>query len=420
MRCPLALGAASLGLSSFLRETTLTPHVSESGFAPARDFLFVQSTTEVGGAEVALVNLFANNAELRRRGVVATLGFGNGDLPSRLRAVGAEVVELSPARLRSPLRLVSCLMALRRVVLSYGVRVVVGNGAHPQIFGGWAARLSGVKSVFLVNMIHAVPLRANDPRDILAIRGPCDLMLAISKASQETLASLRPGVETRLLYWGTPDTDVRDTDRWSARAELGAGPDDVLVGVFGRLQRWKGQDVFVEAASQVARQRTEVRFAVVGGSVFGLEPEFAEALRESSRNLGISDKIVFTGFRSDVGRLMAACDIVCHTTRVAEPLGLVVLEAMSLGRAVIATEGGGPSEIIESDEMGLLVPGGDPAALAEAIASLAREPERRRRMGIRAAERVKSAFTIESMAKNLLGHLGELANDQPLRRSSHY
>jgi len=390
----------------------VTPHVSDPGVSPVRDFLFVQSTTEVGGAEVALVNLFAHSPELRRRSIVATLGFGDGDLPSRLRAVGADVVELTPARLRNPLRLFSCLLALRRVVRTYRVRVVVGNGAHPQIFGGWTARLSGVKSAFMVNMIHAVPLRANDPRDVLAIRGPCDLILAISRASQRTLESLRPEVETRLLYWGTPHATVPDADRLAARAELGAGPGDVLVGVFGRLQRWKGQDVFVEAAARVSRQCPRTRFAVVGGSVFGLEPEFAEELRAAAGMLGISDRMVFTGFRTDVSTLMAACDIVCHTTRVEEPLGLVVLEAMGLGRAVIATDGGGPTEIIESEEMGLLIAGGDPAALAEAIVSLESDPERRRHMGARAAERVLSAFTIEVMAENLLRHLRGLANDQ--------
>jgi len=393
------------------QEGYLSLDVTEPRVSPARDFLFVQSTTEVGGAEVALLNLFACNAELRRRSVVATLGFGGGDLPSRLRAAGAEVVELSPARLRNPFRLVACVLALRKLVRSYGMRVVIGNGAHPQIFGGWTARISGAKSVFMVNMIHAVPLGANDPRDVLAIRGPCDLMLPVSKASQRTLERLRPLVDIRLLYGGTPLTAVSEADLPAARAELGAGPGDLLVGVFGRLQRWKGQDVFVEAASRVARQCPEARFAVVGGSVFGLEPEFAEGLRESARNLRIGDRIVFTGFRTDVARLMAACDIVCHTTRVEEPLGLVVLEAMGLGRAVIATKGGGPSEIIESDEMGLLVPGGDPAALAEAIIALGGDPDRRRQMGARAAERVLSAFTIEAMAENLLGHLRRVVND---------
>src|SRR4029077_7787331 len=146
--------------------------------------------------------------------------------------------------------------------------------------------------------------------------------------------------------------------------ELGAQPGDVVFGVFGRLQRWKGQDVFVSAAIEVARARPGSRFVVVGGSVFGLEPEFFASLQQRVRERGLDGRITFTGFRSDVPRLMAACDVVCHTSRVPEPFGLVVIEAMMLGRPVIATRGGGPSEVITSDDMGVLEPAQDPAALA--------------------------------------------------------
>ena len=300
------------------------------------------------------------------------------------------------------------MFALRSLARSRAVRVVVGNGAHPQILGGLAARLSGAKSVFLVNMIHSVPLTTNDPRDILAIRGPCDLMLAISKASKSTLDRLRPDVEARLLYWGTPSLEIPASEARAVRSELGTREGELLIGVFGRLQRWKGQDVFVEAAARVARLRPDIRFVVVGGSVFGLEPEFADALKARAQSAGIGDRIVFTGFRTDVARLMAGCDIVCHTTRVPEPFGLVVIEAMSLSRPVIATRGGGPSEIIDTEDKGLLVPPGDAEALAGAMIALADNPERRQRIGARAAACVKETFSIERMATNLLEHLDGL------------
>ncbi len=371
----------------------------------SRDFLFLQSTTEMGGAESALLNLFASSAELRRRSVVVSLGFGKGDLPERLRRAGTEVVELARARLREPGKLVATFSALRRLIRERRVRVVVGNGAHPQIVGGVAARLSGVSSVFLVNMIHAHPLWRNDPLDALAIRSPCDLMLAISRASKATMEKLRPGVESRLFYWGTPMVEVPPEEARAARAELAVGDGQVLLGSFGRLQHWKGQDVFVAAAGKVARSRPGAQFVVVGGSVFGLEPEFFERLKTDARALGIADRIRFTGFRSDVHRLMAACDVVCHTSRVPEPFGLVIVEAMAQGRAVIATQGGGPSEIIESDGDGVLVPRDDPDALAAAMTELIDAPDRRRALGERGRALVQARFTIETMAANLIEHL---------------
>src|SRR5215831_11744048 len=107
--------------------------MTDHGSNPVRDFLFVQSTTEMGGAESALVNLFASSGDLRRRSLVASLGFGNGDLPGRLRRVGTEVIELPKARLRQPRKLLGTLAALRTIIRDRGIRVVVGNGAHPQI-----------------------------------------------------------------------------------------------------------------------------------------------------------------------------------------------------------------------------------------------------------------------------------------------
>src|SRR6185437_4155513 len=87
-------------------------HATPATPSAHRDFLFVQSTTEVGGAETVLLNLFETSEELRRRSLIATLGFGNGDLPERLRSAGAEVVELKMARLRHPWKLASTFHAL--------------------------------------------------------------------------------------------------------------------------------------------------------------------------------------------------------------------------------------------------------------------------------------------------------------------
>jgi glycosyltransferase involved in cell wall biosynthesis len=382
--------------------------VNPTGEGQPRDFLFVQSTTEIGGAESTLLNLFTHSAELRRRSLIVTLGFGEGDLPTKLRAAGADVVEIRGGRLRSPRAVGQTLLALRKLVRARGIKVVVGNGAHPQVFGGLAARLSGAKSVFLVNMIHAHPLWKNHPLDALAIRGPCDLLLAISRASQATLARLRPNVECRLLHWGTPIVEVPPLEGQGARAELGVGDEEVLLGSFGRLQRWKGQDVFVAAAVEVARLRPATKFVVVGGSVFGLEPEFFEELKTRAKTGGIADRVRFTGFRSDVPRLMAACDVVCHTTRVPEPFGLVIVEAMAQGRPVIATRGGGPSEIIESDADGLLVNPDDPQALVGAMIALIDDPARRRSMGRSAQALARARFSIDVMAEGLLRHLDGL------------
>lgn len=372
-----------------------------------RDFLFVQSTTEVGGAEVVLLSLFEESAELRTRGMVVTLGFGSGNLPARLRELGVDVVEMKMPRLRQAWKLAPILARLRALARRRGVRVVIGNGGHPQIVAGVTARLAGARTVFIAHMIYPHPIWKNDPRDALALLGPLDLILAVSKSARATLSKLRPSVPNALMYNGTPVREVAPDEARAARQELGVAEDEILIGVFGRLQRWKGQDVFVEAAAEVARARPAAKFMVVGGSVFGLEREFAEALRCRAEQLDLSGRLTFTGFRTDVPRLMAACDVVCHTSRVPEPFGLVVVEAMGLGRATIATEGGGPSEIITA-ESGVLVPPEDSGTLARAIVALIDDPARRHSLGDRARERARREFSMEKMAATLLHHLNDL------------
>jgi glycosyltransferase involved in cell wall biosynthesis len=383
----------------------VTSKAAASDGQQARDFLFVQSTTEVGGAETVLLNLFDASPELRGRSIIANLGFGEGDVPRRLRQMGAEVVDLPHARLRHPVGTLRNVLALRSLARARSIRVVVGNGAHPQIIAGAVARLAGARGVFFVHMIHHYPLWKNDPLDAIAVCSPCDLLLANSKASLATLRQLRPNVESRLLQLGTPIRPVPEAEARGARAELGVPPDDLLIGVFGRLQRWKGQDVFVEAAVRVAAVRPGIRFVVVGGSVFGLEPEFLEGLRRRVTQAGLDGRVTFTGFRTDVPALMAACDLVCHTSRVPEPFGMVIIEAMALGRPVIASRGGGPSEIIEDGTSGLLVSPEDPEGLAREMLRLADDPAERRRLGARAAERVKNHFDIETTAAGLIREL---------------
>jgi glycosyltransferase involved in cell wall biosynthesis len=367
-----------------------------------RDLLFVQSTTELGGAETVLLNLLAASEPLRRRSTVVTLGFGRGEMPALLRAVGAEVVELEPARLRRPLAVARSIARIAAVARSRGARLLLGNGAHPQVFAAAAARLAGARSAYLVHMIHRVPVWRNPAIDALATASPFAVALANSAASLEAMRQLRPRARHELLHPGVPLTRVELADVRAARAELGARDGEVLFGVFGRLQGWKGQDVFVEAAARVARESPAARFAVVGGSVFGLEPEYVASLADRARALGLGDRIAFTGQRADVPRLMAACDVVCHTTRVPEPFGMVLVEAMAQGRPVLATRGGGPNEIVEDGETGLLLPPGDAGALADAMGRLAAEPLLRKRFGDAGRTRVEARFEAGRSAERLL------------------
>jgi glycosyltransferase involved in cell wall biosynthesis len=139
-----------------------------------------------------------------------------------------------------------------------------------------------------------------------------------------------------------------------------------LVGIVGRLQRWKAQHVFLEAAALVARERSDARFVVVGGAVLGTEGTYPEDLAAQAAELGLGGRVRFVGHQDDVPPWFDALDVAVHATN-GEPFGLVLVEAMVLGTPVVATAVGGPTEIVEEGSSGLLVPPARPDAMAAAI-----------------------------------------------------
>ena len=137
------------------------------------------------------------------------------------------------------------------------------------------------------------------------------------------------------------------------------------------LAPWKGQDVLIDALTQCSEG---VHALLVGAALYG-EDDYANALHQQVERLGLSDRVHFLGFRNNVPELMAACDVITHTSTAPEPFGRVVVEAMLSKQPIIAAAGGGVVELINSGENGWLVPPSQPQALAQAIQSCYDHPE---------------------------------------------
>jgi glycosyltransferase involved in cell wall biosynthesis len=158
--------------------------------------------------------------------------------------------------------------------------------------------------------------------------------------------------------------------------EFGWQGNEFLVGVVGRLDWWKGHEYFLEAMAQALQQQPQLRGLIIG------EPEttprntaYYHKLQALSKSLGLEDKVVFTGYRSDIAPLIAALDIVVLSSSAPEPFGLVVIEGMAAGKPVVATAAGGPLDIIEDGVNGLLVPCQDAPAMAQAILWILSHPD---------------------------------------------
>lgn len=148
------------------------------------------------------------------------------------------------------------------------------------------------------------------------------------------------------------------------RKDLGL-PEAPLVGVFSRLSPWKGQEILIDAIALLPN----VHALIVGDVLFG-EGDYDVRLKRLALDLNVAGRVHFLGFRRDVPEIMQAVDIVIHTSTLPEPLGRVIIEGMLSKKPVIATEAGGAIEILGNGSYGILVPIGDPTALANAISFL--------------------------------------------------
>jgi glycosyltransferase involved in cell wall biosynthesis len=179
------------------------------------------------------------------------------------------------------------------------------------------------------------------------------------------------------------------------------GPEGPVVGMFGRIDHWKGQDVFTRAAAEVARRHAGAQFVVVGGDFYQTARTSSEDIRRLADDLGIGTRFHVLGDRPDAVSLMGGCTVVAHCSRSFEPFGVVVVEAMLMGAAVVATRTGGPEEILDAAS-GVLVPPDDVAALAEAVDRLLGDPLSRAGLVSEARARARALFSADASADALL------------------
>ena len=147
--------------------------------------------------------------------------------------------------------------------------------------------------------------------------------------------------------------------RWAGRATRPSGSS--VASSRGRARRSS-----CGRRPRLAEARADIRFMVVGGAILGWEGSYPDDLRRLAADLGIADRVHFAGHQADVHPWYDALDVVVHAS-FGEPFGLVLVEAMALGKPLVATKLGGPLEIVEDGTSGLLVPPGDPERLAEAV-----------------------------------------------------
>jgi glycosyltransferase involved in cell wall biosynthesis len=167
-----------------------------------------------------------------------------------------------------------------------------------------------------------------------------------------------------------------------------------VAAIFGRLARWKGQDVLIRAAARLP----ELAVWIVGDALFTEDDRaYAGELRKLASSLG--GRVKLLGFRDDIPSLMKAADIVVHCSTAPEPFGRVIVEAMFARRPVVAARAGGPIEILADSAAGKLVSPGDAGSLEDALRRLLGSPGERLRLGEAGRQRAEAEYALPVVLK---------------------
>ena len=232
-----------------------------------------------------------------------------------------------------------------------------------------------------------------------------DCILCVSNIVMDNLRKNNIDKNTVLLYDGIDAKNFRSRIRKSVpavREEFAVGPAAPFIGVVGNIQSWKGQLTIIRPVHLLRHKYPELVCLLVGAlSIDKSDRAYYERLKREITEKELARNVFITGYRGDVPDIMNSLGIILHSSILPEPFGMVVLEGMSLKKPAIATNNGGPKEIIEDTLSGFLVPPDEPRIVAERIDVLMQDRDLRQRIGDNALRRVEEKFNLELFSRSI-------------------
>ena len=376
--------------------------------------LIVESGLGHGGSAICLANALGH---LDRRAFDPVVAFySDGRELARAKALGVPVVRVLPrdsrrmgvlerppgerGRIRSYRLMVRHLLAevlprVRSFLRLCRDREVDLVHLNSGILGSLAALL-GARLAGVPILCHHRLSRGYSTLERLAARW-VDFFIPVSLAAAAGLrASGIPEYRMHVVYDGLEAGRFAAAEgaRDRTREGLGVPRGAKLVGTVARLARVKGQMELLQAGAQVLRDVPEAHLVLVGDAA-PEEQDYEAALRRFVGGRGMQGRVTFAGYRADVPEVTAALDVAVQPSLYCEGQGMAAVEAMMLGLPLVATESGALPETVGRDGTGIIVPPGDPGALAAAITSLLRDPTRAAAMGEAARGRARQVFSLE-------------------------
>ncbi|MDQ7823221.1 MAG: glycosyltransferase family 4 protein [Candidatus Eremiobacteraeota bacterium] len=313
---------------------------------------------------------------------------------AELEATGARVINVPMERSAHPLKDFVSLGNLYRLMRKGSFDSVHTHTTKAGFLGRLAARLAGVPLV--LHTIHDLPSNsAKNPilrhfyNGLERIAASwCDHIVTVSYANLEDIRKwkIAPLHKVTVIREGIELENYRmAVDRAAKRKELGIPEGAAIVGTVARLEAAKGHQYLLQAVPEILKQAPETFFVLVGRG------HLREKLERQAQELGISSRVLFTGFREDMLEIMSTFDLFMLPS-LWEGLGIVLLEAMAFKIPVVASRVGGITDVVIDGETGFLVPPRDERSLAESALRLLMDPEKGRLMGEKGYLRVAEEF----------------------------
>jgi glycosyltransferase involved in cell wall biosynthesis len=278
-----------------------------------------------------------------------------------------------------------------RVIKNEKVALIHSNGPQTNIPAGLAGRWMGIPIIW-----HARNLVKHGMIDLDRIIGFLpNQIFCNSEAIRSRFINNRTEKITKTIMNGVDlknyDTKIKNIE---IRERLGIPSTAKVVGMCSRLGKDKGHITLIKALARLKKGYPGIWALIVGGHVFEEDADVPKLLKAKATELGVADRVIFTGFRNDVSKLYAAMDIFVLGTD-AEPCGRVIFEAMAMKKPVIGTNNGGTPEIVVDGKTGLLFNYGDDEELSDKINYLLKSQNLIKKMGAAGRKRVEENFTID-------------------------
>ncbi|MCY3743367.1 MAG: glycosyltransferase family 4 protein [Candidatus Poribacteria bacterium] len=363
------------------------------------NILYLDSGSGIGGGQRSLLLLLNLLDKERFTPFVGCLG--DSAFAAEIEKTAANVIPLSlPAAhnktdkvkrftfrdLLEDFRQLRVIIELHRIVKRHAIDLIHANSLSVALLGGIVARINRIP--ILMHKRYATSYGILDRF--------CERLLhRVILVSEATRWDFAPAAKQTLIYNGVDLDAFQATSEEveTLRTELFSNEPNaaVLVGVVTRITPEKGIHFLVRAMGELKKQ-TNAKLLIVGGPYFQKDIDYMDTLKQEVADLGVEDSVIFTGFLSDTRIVTSLLDIVLVPSIIPEACPRTIIEAMAVGKPVIATPLGGSKELV-TPETGILVPPEDASAIADAIATLATDPGRLIAMRKAARDRAVQLFS---------------------------